>query len=511
MTRALLALGLAIAAWWARRRPDAAQPWAAAGILAVATAVSGAWLVHAAGRLEQRAALMALTVLHQVGAAVWAGGVVTLGSLGRFGRRDATVGALWPVLTARFSWLAMSAVLGLTAVALPLAWVYVGSLDGLVGTAYGSLVVTKVVLLGVALLVASSNLTAVRGFRRHGAIAALRARVPYLLETETILVIVLLFTAASLSSQPPARDTTSQRASVAEVAEVFRPKVPSLRTPSVDTMLRTTADPYAAIGGARTPAAYSWSNFSHNVAGIVLLAMSLLALRASRPGARLARHWPLGIALLGVFVFLRSMAVDAVWPFGPRAFWATTLASSEDFQHRLAGLLALTLGLVEWHARRTEHPAGRLPYVFPVLAVAGGLLLLTHSHTAFELKGNYLLQVTHTTMGALAVLLGCGRLLELRLASPAGRIAGVASSVAMLLIALVLVFYREANVIVPDDGAVAAVVPRDAADQPDTSARSNVLTSASTMAPKNAGRNPVTWKPGTTAVAIQMRNAITTK
>ena len=128
-----------------------------------------------------------------------------------------------------------------------------------------------------------------------------------------------------------------------------------------------------------------------------------------------------------------------------------------------------------------------------MLAAVGGLLLLTHSHVAFELKSSYLVQVTHTTMGALAVLLGCGRLLELRLASPAGRAAGVASSVAMLLIALVLVFYREANVVVPD----APSPPRRPSragpaltrgGQLATSWRSSVLTSASTMAPKKAGR-----------------------
>jgi copper resistance protein D len=458
--RAALAFALAGVTAWARRRPDATPPWAAAAVLAAATAASGAWLVHAAGRLEQRGALMALTVLHQVGAAVWAGGLVSLGAMWRLGRRDAAVGALWPALVARFSRLALGAVVGLCAVALPLARIYVGSWDGLVGTGYGSLVVTKVLLLGATLVLAAGNLAAVRGFRRRGAVSALRARVPYLLEAETILVIVLLFTAASLSSQPPARDTTSERASVAEVVEVFRPKWPSLRTPSVHTLLRNTSDPYAAVGGERTHASYAWSNFSHNVAGLVLLAMSVLALCASRPEFRWARHWPLGIALLGVFVFLRSMAVDAVWPFGPRAFWTTTLASSEDLQHRLAGVLAVTLGLVEWRARRDDRPAGRLPYVFPVLAAVGGLLLLTHAHVAFEQKSNYLVQVTHTTMGALAVLLGCLRLLELRLASPAGRAAGIASSAAMLLIALVLVFYREANVVLPLRDGIAALSPR---------------------------------------------------
>src|SRR5262249_16801681 len=50
-----------------------------------------------------------------------------------------------------------------------------------------------------------------------------------------------------------------------------------------------------------------------------------------------------------------------------------------------------------------------------------------------------------------------------------------------------------------------------AVSQAETSARRSVLTSASTMAPKNAGKKPLTWKPGTIPVASQMRNAITTK
>ena len=44
-----------------------------------------------------------------------------------------------------------------------------------------------------------------------------------------------------------------------------------------------------------------------------------------------------------------------------------------------------------------------------------------------------------------------GRWLELRLAPPVARLAGVAATVAMLMIALVLVFYREANLLIPPD------------------------------------------------------------
>jgi hypothetical protein len=50
-------------------------------------------------------------------------------------------------------------------------------------------------------------------------------------------------------------------------------------------------------------------------------------------------------------------------------------------------------------------------------------------------------------MGSLAALLAAARWLELRLSPPASRWAGVTVSVAMLAIALILVFYREANVV----------------------------------------------------------------
>ena len=436
IARAALSAALAVAALALRRDPDAPVRRAVVWLLAALVAVSGAWLVHAAGRLEHRDMLMVVTVLHQVAASVWAGGLVHLGAAWRLGRRDPAVGALWPHTVARFSRVA-------------LASAYIGSIAGLVGTGYGALVLTKIALLAAALVLAAGNFGAVRRYRHRGSAAGVRERVPIRVEGETILTMVLLFTAASLSSQPPARDITHERASIGEVVEVFRPKIPALRTPSVRAVLDDDSDPYAVAGGERTAVAYSWSNFSHNVSGLALLAMSAVALVGIASGWRWTRHWPLGIAVLGVFVLLRSLAVDGIRPFGPNPFWATTLGSAEDMQHRLAGLLAIALGLLEWRARQSHGRDTRLPYVFPVLALAGGLLLLVHSHAAFEAKSSYLVQVTHTAMGLLAVLVACTRLLELRLAPAAGRVAGAASCVAMLLVALVLVFYREANVVVP--------------------------------------------------------------
>ena len=47
------------------------------------------------------------------------------------------------------------------------------------------------------------------------------------------------------------------------------------------------------------------------------------------------------------------------------------------------------------------------------------------------------------SIGMLAVVMACGRWLELRLAALAGRRAGVVSVLALLLIGLILLFYRE--------------------------------------------------------------------
>lgn len=447
LTRITLALLLAAAAVWLRRQPRQSARWVVVGGLAVGLAVSGAWLVHGAGRPGDRAALMSLTVLHQVGAAVWGGGLMQLIGLWQLAQRDAGVAPLWDAVIARFSRLAVGSLLLFLLASVPLTFAYVGSWNGLYGTGYGSLILTKVGLLGIALGLAFFNFRAGRASETRGDTTALRTRVPYLVQAEFIVLIVLLFTAASLSTQPPAIDTPNERATWQEVVAVFSPKLPSLRTPSLDTMRHDASDAYAVTGGERTGAAYSWSNFSHNVAGLFLLVLSLLAFAAAA-GVRWARHWPLGLVAIGVFVFLRTSANSDTWPFGPVSFWENTLGNAEVLQHRLGALLAFTLGVMEWRARTSDRRSGPLPYVFPVLAGLGGILLLTHSHVAFEAKSSFLIQVTHTTMGALAALMAGARLLELRLTAPASRVAGAAANIALLLIALVLVFYREANVVV---------------------------------------------------------------
>jgi copper resistance protein D len=180
--------------------------------------------------------------------------------------------------------------------------------------------------------------------------------------------------------------------------------------------------------GERTREAYLWSNFSRNVSGLILLAMGLTAL-AGFAGANWGRHWPLGFLALAVFMYLRAAANDGTWPFG-----ATRPADvgAEGIQHRMAAALVVVLGLVEWWACRR----GRL---------------LSHLHAAFQLKSSFLVQVTPSTMDAFTGLLVAARWLELGLTPPWRKVAGAGASVAMLIIAFILAFYREANVVLSAD------------------------------------------------------------
>ncbi len=440
--RTVLALLLAITARRLRRSPDASGGWLVATVLVALLAASGGWLTHASGRLEQRGLLMTLTVVHQAAAGAWLGGLVQTATLWRLVRRRVDADATWSSVVARFSGLAVGYVCVLVLAAIPLAWMYTGGAQALVGTGYGSLVLTKVMLLGMALVLGAFNLLAARRGAAPGALAALRSRLPYLVEAEAIILFMVLFAATALSAQPPAGDVPrTEQATLAEVAEVFRPKLPSLQTPSVDAMRRDRVE--GAQKGERTRVAYLWSNFSHNVAGLILLAMSLTALAGFALGARWGRHWPLGFLILAVFMYLRAAANEGTWPFGTRSL---AEVGAEGLQHRMAAVLVVALGLVEWCARTRERQRGALVYVLPVLGAAGGVLLLAHSHVAFQLKSGFLVQVTHSTMGAFTGLLVAARWLELRLAPPGRRVAGAAASVAMLIIAFILVFYQEANV-----------------------------------------------------------------
>ena len=112
-------------------------------------------------------------------------------------------------------------------------------------------------------------------------------------------------------------------------------------------------------------------------------------------------------------------------------------------QHRLVVLIVVAFGLFEWLVRIGMLVRPRWRLVFPVLCAVGGAMLLTHSHAMFNLKNEFLAEVSHAPMGVLGVLMGWGRWLELRLPAEARALPGWVWSSAFCLIGAILLVYRE--------------------------------------------------------------------
>ncbi len=455
LVRFLLALVIIRVSGQLQRQPTNRQQWNLLAGLCLPLVVAGAWLVHAVGRFEHREPLMAITILHQLAAAIWFGGVAQLLGLWRLGYQDEDARLFWPPAIVRFGLLGIASVALLLLTGLPLAVNYVASWKGLFGTGYGSLVVTKTLLLFVALGFALINHLAGKRWQASQESGALKRKVPYYIEAETFILVGILFIAATLSSQPPSEDITGNpelTASIPEVVEMFTPRLPKIHSPTHEQLIAGEAGRVAVVDKVPSVAATEWSDYNHNISGIFLTVMGLVAFLSylPSPAFRWARYWPIGFVGLSIFLFFRSDA--ETWPLGPIGFWESTFGNGEVFQHRIATLLAFVLGVLEIRAR-TRPDSTRLRYMFPILAAFGGILLLTHAHAEFELKSEYIIQSTHTTMGLLAVLVATGRWLELRLA-PAegptdgsvmgeGTVAGLIAILSMFLIGNIMMFYRE--------------------------------------------------------------------
>lgn len=424
-----------------RPEPYSHYHWTTAATIAVPLVVSGAWLVHGASRFDNRFMLMSFTVLHQLFAAAWIGGVIQLVNVWLLRKRKIIERELWPFLLNRFSTLGIASVAAILLSGVPLAFQYINSWNGFFGTGYGNLLLVKIMLLAMALGFAWMNRNAVREFAASGNNYALSNRVPYYIEAETFVLVTLLFTAASLASQPPAIDIPDLTATWQEVLNTFAPRIPRVSSPSHEALIAGEAGRTAIVGQVPSQAATAWSDYNHNMSGIFLTIMSFFAMLSYRKNYEWARYWPVGFIALGVFLFFRSDA--ETWPLGPIGFWESTFENGEVLQHRIATVLVLILGIMELRARTTKNPENKLPYVLPFLAAFGGLMLLTHSHVGFQAKTAFLIQIGHTLMGVFSLILAIGRWLELKLDEPGKSIAGFVSVFSLFQIGIILMFYRE--------------------------------------------------------------------
>ena len=432
-----------------RERPPSLVLLAALAIVLAAATLT----THANARLDDRLPLLIVEALHQFGAAIWIGGVPSfILALNRC--QD---GMQWRKVGKRFSQMSMIGVGSIIVSGAVMWWLYVGSLQGFYGTAYGVMVGAKMTMFAALLCLGAGNYFVVERLRRDPDASVLRLK--RFAEVEIGIGFTLFFAAASVTSSPPAVDLTTDRVSWHEIVERNTPVWPRLASPSHADLalpaLQHQLDTEAAAQSKEAPPAFvpgsgdlpprnaediAWSEYNHHWAGLFVLAIGILALM-NQAGVKWARHWPLIFLGLGVFLFLRSD--PEVWPLGEEGFWVS-FRDVEVVQHRVFVLLTVAFAIFEWRVRAGGLAHSRAAYVFPLICVLGGALLLTHQHAIANVKDQLLIEITHTPLALMALGAGWARWLELRLEPPASTRAGWIWPICLIMVALILELYREA-------------------------------------------------------------------
>ncbi len=445
-----MAAALALAACMFTRRPVPAAPLL--GLVAV-TVVAATLTTHSVARLQDEGVLFAASALHILGAAIWIGGIPCfLMALGRL--HD---GAAFRRVGARFSRMSMVGVGCILVSATVFSLLYIGSWSGVYGTAYGVMVTAKAAMFGALLLLGLGNFVVVERLRRDPGTSVLRMR--RFAEVEIGIGCSIFFAAASLTSVPPAVDLSQDRVVWSEIAARNTPELPSLASPDHDKLalpaLQAQLDAEAAKKQAAAPEAFvpgsgelpvrnaadvAWSEYNHHWSGLFVVLIGVLGL-LHRAGVRWARHWPLALLGLAVFLFLRSD--PEVWPLGEIGVWES-LRDVEVLQHRVFVLLIIAFALFEWGVRTGRLRDPRAALVFPLLTALGGALLLTHSHAIANIKDQLLIELSHTPLALAGIAAGWSRWLELRADGPVRRWAGWVWPVCFVLVGAILLNYREA-------------------------------------------------------------------
>lgn len=400
-------------------------------------------LSHAVSRLDHRALLASFTALHHLGTAAWIGAMPYL--LLTLKATDDT--AVARQVVRRFSWMAIAAVTLLLAGGIGMAWFYLGSPAGLYGTAYGVMVMVKAYLLLLILMLGAANWYVQREMEREP--VRLLTRLRRFAEVEIGLGFTAILAAASLTSQPPAVDLVQNRLSLPEIGARLHWEAPRLKSPPYTALAPASSIEEAVVRQRFVSTTASdandraWSEYNHHWAGVVVLMAGALALVSRWRRMRWARYWPVSFAGLAVFILLR--ADPETWPLGPRPFWASFFAP-DVLEHRAAAALILAFAVFECLVQAGRLRAQWERLAFPVMCSLGAAILLTHNHSLGNVKDELLAEMSHSALALFGATAGWARWLELRLPGDdrEKRLSGYIWPVALMLVGMVLLDYREA-------------------------------------------------------------------
>lgn len=192
-------------------------------------------------------------------------------------------------------------------------------------------------------------------------------------------------------------------------------------------------DAHSSVTAHHLPEDKAYSEFMHQLNGIFVLLLGILALveRKLPNGGLLRWGWPVLFLLSGVFLVVQSDRSS--WPIGEKGLMES-LQDPMTLQHKIAAAILLLLGLSELFLRAGWRQES-LGWVFPLLAISAGVLLLVHGHSGHQESSIYM---QHILMGGTAMSIGVTKFLSLR-----SRNSAPVWLFLILLLGLELLFYTE--------------------------------------------------------------------
>jgi putative copper resistance protein D len=401
---------------------------------------------HSAAVPVNWAAAVLAQVMHIAVGALWIGTLANLlACRALFLKSDSDeTGRLMRGIVARFSPVAIGAVIAIGFSGVYSLYRFVQSPAAIITSAYGLVLMLKLLLIAVVVGTGFLNWRVVRPalnrvYQKGGGETAkdggvVLRRFSRMLELEVTAGILVITVAGIMGSIAPPGANGLYRLGQAEVKALLTPDLPTISVPR----------PADFVGAdERTRDDLLYAEFTHNWSGVFVILLGLCWLGQSITNQTLfSRAWPLLLVPFAIFI---SVAADPeVWLLHKMSL-REVLSTPEILEHQIGALLVVAMVWLGWRDGKSPMVRRPLGYALPIIMTLGSLMLLGHAHSTFTTSAQLgtVINVQHVVIGAFGLFAGATRWLQLRglLPQRAARILWPGSVVCLGLV--MAFFYRE--------------------------------------------------------------------